>query len=321
MFQPSTFPWDFAILLLITGPLCLLFTVAVALRRPRGRFAKAFLYGTGLLSFAVSMAVLYGSFLEPRIITVTERSVPFPYPEQLTIAVFSDLHAGPYKGEAFLWRVVDKINALRPDLVLFAGDFLFDGNSSPEDLAPLAELSPSIGTVAVFGNHDMGRMRDFLGQRFNMKDRSRDLRQYLQERGVLVLENENVLYRTSKGSFVVAGTGDLWAADVDWEKSFAKVPEDIPVLLLAHNPDVTLEPQSLQADVIVSGHTHGGQFRLPFFGPIAPIPLKIGRDYSQGIFTLTGGTTLAVTRGIGETRARARLFAWPEILLLKTAPR
>ncbi|MEK7218281.1 MAG: metallophosphoesterase [Patescibacteria group bacterium] len=321
MFQPSTFPWDLAILLLIAGPFCLLILVALALRKPRGWKAKTFLHAVGILCFATSMTVLYGSFLEPRIITVTERSVPFPYPEELTIAVFGDLHAGPYKGEAFLWRVVDRINGLRPDLVLFAGDFLFDGNSPLEDLEPFAELRPSIGTVAVFGNHDMGRMQNFFGQRFNMADRSRELRRFLQDRGVTVLENENILFQTSKGSFAVAGTGDLWAADVDWGKSFAKIPEERPVILLTHNPDVSRDPQGLRADVTVSGHTHGGQFRLPFFGPIAPVPVRIGKDYSQGIFTLTGGTTLAITRGIGETRARARLFAWPEILLLKTVPR
>ncbi len=318
---PSTFPWDLAILLLIAGPFCILIIAAVALRKAEGWKTRTALHALSLLCFAVAMTVLYGSFLEPRLITVTERRVPLPYPEQLTIAVISDLHAGPYKGAAFLQRVVDRVNALRPDLVLYAGDFLFDKDSAFRDLKPLGGLTPSLGTVAVFGNHDMGRMRTPLGRRYEMADRSVELREYLQGMGVTVLRNENILYRTSRGAVAVAGTGDLWAENVDLTKALDLIPEDHAVILLSHNPDIILQEESRQADLIVSGHTHGGQFRLPWIGPLAPIPLRIGKQYSQGAFPLEGGGTLAVTRGIGETQARARLFAPPEILLLKTTPR
>ena len=96
------------------------------------------------------------------------------------------------------------------------------------------------------------------------------------------------------------------------------IADDLPIILLSHNPSVINQNDSLQADLIVSGHTHGGQIRLPGIGPLGGVPTDIDQKYDQGTFAINNHTTLAITRGLGESSPRARLFAWPEILLLET---
>ncbi len=317
----GAFLWDLAILVICTGSLALLLLCALALRRKRhesewGRntdthvavFPRVF----GILSFLILLTVLYGAVVEPRMIVVTERTVPFPYSKPLTIAVVSDFHVGPYKGTPFLQRVVKRINDLHPDLVFLAGDFLFDGSSSPSDLAPFKDLLPSIGTYAVLGNYDTSNAVGNTEQAA--------LVDTLNGMNVHVLRDASITARTSGGPLGIAGVRDVRTEGADPGKAFGQIPAGTPTILIAHNPDIILDWRSLQAKLIISGHTHGGQVRLPFYGPIPPLPTRLGRKYDQGTFTLTGGTVLAITRGVGETASRVRLFAPPEILLLRTVP-
>jgi predicted MPP superfamily phosphohydrolase len=318
----AIFPWDFAILLLVAGSLALLAAAAVRLRRPGlSLIPRLGVRCAGLLSFLVLVTVLYGSFVEPRILVTDTYRVPLPLHQPLTIAVISDMHVGPYVGAPFLESAVAAINRQLPDIVVLDGDFLFDASSSLADLSPLAALRPSLGTFAVYGNHDAGRFQSIFGGRYDVANRTEEIGGKLRSMGITVLRNTNKVIRTSNDAFAVAGTGDLWAKDVNLPASFRGIPDGMPVILFSHNPDVTLDPQSRRAALIISAHTHGGQFRLPFDGPIAPVPTKLGPAFSQGVFALSSKTTLAVTRGIGETMARARLFAWPEVMVLKTQPK
>jgi predicted MPP superfamily phosphohydrolase len=104
---------------------------------------------------------------------------------------------------------------------------------------------------------------------------------------------------------------------MDLSTTLKEVKDTHPLILLSHNPDVILRDEHKRAALIISGHTHGGQFRLPLIGAIAPIPNELGRRYDRGIFTLDNGVILAITQGMGETMARARIFCPPEILMLK----
>ncbi len=324
LLSPTIFLWDLAILLMMATGLCLFFTSAVWIHDHRGADASPRrLYSAGLVGFIGllgTLVVAYGSFIEPQIIVTNEYATPFPATKPLKIAVIADMHVGPYKGAAFLERVVKRVNAELPDVILIAGDFLYDENSDLRLLEPLKDLHASLGVYGVTGNHDAGHFLSVIirhHQPYTERDRSDELTAYLERIGITVLRNQSRILNLPNGNIAIAGTDDVWSASHSLSGALANIPDEIPLILLAHNPDIILDPQSHRAQLIVAGHTHGGQFRLPFIGPIAPFPDRLGHKFDQGLFQIDGDTTLAITRGVGETLARARLFAWPEIMILQ----
>ncbi len=319
LLEPDIFVWDLAILLLISGGLMLFFLSRLWIKRnPLPCIGKLLVGLLGIVGLLGSLLTIYGSFIEPQILVTTRATVSFPFSQPLRIAVISDLHVGPYTGKAFIQRVVDRVNNTLPDMVLIAGDFLFTPESSQEGLDPLSELRAPLGVFAVMGNHDMGRYQTLTGKKKVLEDKTDELSALLTRERIIVLQNQSQLITLPQGTIAIAGVDDLWSDKADLGATLKGIPDDVPVILLTHNPDIILDPRSHRASLIVAGHTHGGQFRLPFIGAIAPIPTRTGKKYDQGVFLIDKKTTLAITRGIGETLARARLFAWPEVMVLET---
>lgn len=316
-----TLPWDIAIFLMLAGSFGVTL-VAWRTHRTQKKVPKVFrlcVAFIGCLSLFFFCVVFYGSFIEPQLITVTRKTVSLDIDHPITIAVISDLHVGPYKGEKFIARVVKKVNALMPDIVLVVGDLVLTEEVTPEAieaLSPLKDLKPGIGTFSVTGNHDHGVYRMFNDNQKRPEDHSELLVKKLREFGITVLENDATTVRLGTDSIAIAGIDDLFSRKTDFDQTLARIPANMPVILMAHNPDIILYNLSLVADLIVSGHTHGGQLRLPGYGPLSALPTRLGRKFDQGLFTLKDGGTLAITRGVGESGPRARLFAPPEILLL-----
>lgn len=262
--------------------------------------------------------VVYGSFIEPKILRITEYDINLSLTEPLKIAVVSDLHIGPYKGKQFTQKLVRTVNNTLPDIVLLVGDFVYAEESDLSALEPLKELRASLGVFGVLGNHDQGQHATFLGERYFTFNRGEDIADALENMGVQMLRNTHIVSR-GVDALALAGIDDLWTGDAKLAEALTDVPENLTTILLSHNPSVIEDSLSRRADLIVSGHTHGGQIRLPGIGPLRPMPIRISQKYDQGVFTVDPSTQLAITRGAGETWARARLFAWPEILLLNAS--
>lgn len=271
-------------------------------------------------AFFAFILIIYAAFIEPQIIVVTRVEVTHPLVEPIKIAVISDAHVGPYKGEKFLERVVQKTNSLLPDIVLMPGDFVFTRSANPDDLAPFADINAPLGTFAVLGNHDLGEYQSLTGKRYSGKDRGEKIAQKLEEFDVTVLRNENQILQLAHSKIAIAGIDDLWTGHHDIAASLSEIPKDTYTILLSHNPSVIDESQSDSAHLIVAGHTHGGQLRIPGLEPLTELPTSLGKEYDQGLFALEDDRTLAITRGIGESSARTRLFAWPEILVVEVNP-
>ncbi|MBI3336221.1 metallophosphoesterase [Candidatus Peregrinibacteria bacterium] len=318
LLHPSIFLWDLTILLLISFGLCIAIICTVWCKQNPTKhiFKKGCVGFLGFAGFIGFLLTAYGSFVEPRLITLNEYDVHLPLRTPLKIAVLSDLHVGPYKGKLFLERVVERTNELLPDLVLLLGDFIFDPDVDLSAFSPLGNLHPSIGTYAVLGNHDQGQYQSIFGKRIIRPDLGDNVSMALSDLGITVLRNEHVTIPIVDESLVLAGIDDIWTAEADLDSAFADVSPYTPLILLVHNPSIVDDPQSRAAHLIVAGHTHGGQIRLPWIGPIPPLPTTLGPSVDQGIFPIDTDSTLAITRGIGETNARARLFAPPEIMLL-----
>jgi uncharacterized protein len=250
------------------------------------------------------LVIFYGSFIEPKILVVGEEVVELveDQTESIKVAVLSDIHVGPYKGARWVRYVVERVMTLEPDMIVIPGDFIFKEVDEIEILAPLTDLAAPYGVWAVTGNHDYE------------DDAAPILVNVLKGLGVQVLENERETIVVGQRELVLAGVSDLWY-DGDIDRTLIGVdPEDV-VILLSHNPDAVLYDRTSAVDLVIAGHTHGGQIRLPWIGSVPQIPTILGNDYDQGLFDYND-IQLFITSGVGETGPRARLFNPPEINLL-----
>jgi hypothetical protein len=269
----------------------------------------------------------YAWRIEPHWIEVVTRDLPLEnLPAGLvgkTIALISDLHVGPAVDHDYLRDAMDRINGLRPDLVLVAGD-LMSAHREDHSLSVAALLSrlnkPELGIYAVPGNHDYGF--GWLSPAL-----ANSLTEHLAGVGVRVLRNE--LVRLGGGSLQLIGIDDFWANDgftdeskagqfFHPERPLARLDPAAPAIVLIHNPDAVDEPCWGEfRGWFLCGHTHGGQVCLPLIGPIL-LPVK-NRRYAAGEVDLGGGRRLYVTRGVGYLR-RVRLLCRPEITLFRMVP-
>jgi uncharacterized protein len=249
--------------------------------------------------------------IEPHWLEIVERELPIALlPGELegrTLAQVSDLHIGARVSDDYLIRSLDRLRALRPDLVVVTGDFISFDESREDALfrqvrGVLARLPKGVlATVGILGNHDYGR---------NWTDASVAAKVVAEaERaGVQMLRND---VRTVSGLDIV-GVDDLWAYKSDSRRALAR-RAGAASLALCHNPDGLDElPWEGFSGWVLAGHTHGGQCKPPFLPPPL-LPVK-NRRYVSGEVAVDGGRTLYISRGVGHL-IRARFNVRPEITL------
>ena len=263
-------------------------------------WAANFVTPWAMLPLAV---LLYGSFVEPYLLRITRYAVG-KGERTLKIAYISDIHVGPYKGSAWVRDLVRWTHALSPDLILLGGDFLHEAGSDVVELEPLKDLRAPLGVYAILGNHDEYKA-------------SKEAHAWFGSSGIPLLENRS---HRPKDGVSVAGADDDWYGHTDLEAAFKDIqPGDLAVVML-HNPDLAPHAAKLLkgrpgATVFLSGHTHGGQIRLPLIGSVPGLPHHLGRKYDMGVFAFDG-IPLVLGAGAGESGPRARLFCPPEIVLV-----
>ena len=226
----------------------------------------------------------------------------------LRAVLISDIHvAGPDMPPERLARIVGQINALRPDLVLIAGDLVSDRPlstrlySTEASIAPLMALRPRLGTLAVLGNHD--HWRD-----------EQAVRSVLAAAGVTVLDNGAV----SAGPLAIGGLDDAFTDHDDPGATVAAL-RALPgaKLMLSHSPDPFARlPEDIS--LMLAGHTHCGQVSLPLVGPFATYS-DYGNRFACGIIR-ESGKTLIVGAGLGTSMVPLRLGAPPDMWLIELGP-
>lgn len=309
--------WDAMIALLLIGSAFVTFLSLQAVddvSHPLARIALLALIIVMVIGFGLTF---YGSFVEPKRLVVRKENIMIPNAPRLRIVMASDFHVGPYKGKAFMQKVVEAINAQNPDMIFLLGDFIDTERSSLEDLEPLKYLKATHGIFAIVGNHDAGHYLTLDRTPYVTVDRTEDVKSVLEAMNITFLRNEHRLLTLDHGTICIAGTDDSFMKSCSLIDTFKHIHIDTPIILLSHNPDIINDHLYQRSDVILSGHTHGGQIRLPFIGPLGPMPTRIARRIDQGWFTLKSKTKLFITHGCGETWARARLFCPPEIVVLE----
>lgn len=268
------------------------------LRERRGRWLVALLLA-GCLVFA------WARFVEPQRIRVQE-TVLTGTGAQARLVLISDIHLGVYKDRAYLQRLVDRINTLRADAVVIAGDFTYEPDGEPLErmFAPLETLQKPV--YAVLGNHD---------QQAPGPDIDAELRAALATHGVQVIEGRTVTVR----GFLIAGLGDRWAGKDD-PGFLAARPASGPTLVLTHNPDSAIALDPARVALVLAGHTHGGQIRIPWLYRHV-IPSQYGFDRGeQFLRTPHGRVRVYTTVGTGEIGLPMRLFNPPTIDVLDLRP-
>jgi predicted MPP superfamily phosphohydrolase len=287
------------------------------MRLTRRRVLAATAGVIGLGAAGAAATAVYAGAIEPERLVVTRYALtPMGWPagRKVTLTVIADLHAGePNMPLPQVRRIVDTANALQSDIVLLLGDYIahypFPTEHLPDALwaAELARLKAPLGTWAILGNHDW--WHDLAG-----------VRQALADVRIPLLEN-NVVHVGAPGQrFWIAGLGDQIAYRLgrgrfrgvdDLPGTLAQVDTNDPVLLLAHEPDIFPRVPARVA-LTLSGHTHGGQIRVPVIWP-AFVPSRYGARFAYG-HIVEHDRHLIVSGGLGTSIIPARLGVPPEIL-------
>lgn len=255
--------------------------------------------GAGLTGVGGS---IYGTHIETRMLDIESVRIPIDrLPaglEGFRIVVLSDFHISEHTPLEFIEEVVSAASSFQADLVVLLGDFVLREVEAVFDLAPaLAKIDSKHGSFAVLGNHDIWQGAQTVMEAFRQS-------------GLPVLVNRGLTLNHGQERFYLAGVDDGWAGHPDLDEALASQPSDVPVFLMAHEPDLA---DGFAADgrvaLQLSGHSHGGQVRFPGFG--SPFCPPLGRKYDLGLYRVKN-TWLYTNRGIGVT-VPIRLNCPPEI--------
>jgi predicted MPP superfamily phosphohydrolase len=220
----------------------------------------------------------------------------------------SDIHIRNQDDNQFIINAFHKARSLRPDFVVYTGDFV---NAMDESIA-FSELDEilnygvqgTIGTIAILGNHDYGR-------NWSQKDTADIISNILSQHEITVLRNESI----TLAELTFIGFDDYWGPNFMPQEVMKEYDSTAPTVVLCHNPDVCdLNLWNGYKGWILSGHTHGGQIKLPFLPP--PILPVRNKRYSAGKIDLDGNRVLYINRGLGYLFP-IRFNVRPEITLFE----
>ncbi len=280
------------------------------------RFTRRnFLIGTGVT--AAGLAFYSGEISRHEIdivhrpIAITNLPAPF---HGYRIVQLSDIHLDEYTEPFFLERIVRHVNTLAPDLVLLTGDFITHGSltfiAGSHALRRCSEILTTITAplrYAVLGNHDVN---------FDAPEVVRALT----AQGTPVLVNQHLPVERKGARIWLCGVDDPGTSTPNLDLAIPAKP-DGPVILMAHEPDyadsVIAHPRGHLVDLMLSGHSHGGQVRLPFLGPLILPPM--GLKYPEGHYWFDQ-MQLYVNRGLGTVGLPFRLNCPPEITVVTLQP-
>ncbi|MDQ0063368.1 metallophosphoesterase [Paenibacillus harenae] len=261
----------------------------------------------GLLT-ASAGGYAYSRFLEPKLIQIVNQTLSFErLPDSFAgkrIVLFSDVHLDFHFGLERFEKLIDTLQNLRPDILCFTGD-LYDtevGSSGEACAAMLDRLQVPLGKWAVLGNHD-----HITG--------AASVDKVLTRGGFTMLTNRSAVINHEGQQIQMAGVDDIFFGQSDFEAALGHANANLFTIMLAHEPDLADHTILYSVDLQLSGHSHGGQVRLPFIGHL--IVPELAMKYPSGLYTLGEGKLLLYTnRGIGHSVHPIRFMCRPEITVI-----
>jgi hypothetical protein len=276
---------------------------------------RNFLIGTGVTAAGLA---LYSGEIARHEIDIVQRPIaihnlPSAF-HGYRIVQLSDIHLDEYTEPFFLEHIVNRVNAIAPDLVLLTGDFITHGSltfvAGRHAIHRCAEILTTLTTplrFGVLGNHDVSFGSPIVIQA-------------LTTHGTPILVNQYLPVERNGDRLWLCGVDDPGTSQPNLDLAIPTKP-DGPVLLMAHAPDyadtVLAHPRGPLVDFMLGGHSHGGQIKLPFFGPLILPPMA--EKYSEGLYRLNH-MQLYVNRGIGTVGLPLRLNCPPEITVITLNP-
>jgi len=269
----------------------------------RRKLLRAALLGTAGLSIAAIAGMHYVSDVEPYWIRITHKSIPVKGLQDaldgFRIVQISDIHLYPFTKIELVRRAVAMANALKPDLIVLTGDYILTKVEAIFELSPvLGRLNARFGVYAVLGNHDLWRGPEIITEA-------------MEKSGLQVLVNKGVMLGAARNSIYLAGLDDAWSGHPELSTAMAQIPPNVPAVLLMHEPDTadTLSKDQ-RVKLQLSGHSHGGQVRLPLIGALH-LP-RYGKKYDCGLYSVNG-MWLYTSTGLGVIGPPVRFNCRPEI--------
>lgn len=263
---------------------------------------------------AVCVCFFYARFWEPRRLQDTRLSVNLRNKtpgNPVCILHLSDMHASGVVPLSFIEKAVDIGLSNRPDLICLTGDMITHHiPDKSKYLMLLKKLSSTASTYACVGNHDGGSWAAQWGGYHSPTE----VLQLFRDAGIECLFNTSTRVSINGNLITLVGLADYWSRDIDPEKAFTDIVNspDSTVILLSHNPDSKALLSKFTWDLMLCGHTHGGQMRMPIVGtPFAPVRDK---RYVEGLCEWNG-RQIHITRGIGNLGG-IRINCPPEISIL-----
>ena len=271
---------------------------------PRGRVRRL----AGAAALIGAGGLLYAREVEPRRLEVVRPELTLPRLaaafDGYRIVQIGDLHLDDWSKPERLDRIAKMVNEERPDLVVVTGDFAsysarrLDTGSL---VGALRRLSAPDGVLAILGNHDY--LTDV-----------KLIRRCIREAGLTELINEVVTLERGGSELHVAGIDDVMEGRSRLDLVLGELPEEGAAVLLAHEPDFAdVAAATGRFDLQLSGHSHGGQVRVPLLGRAVLPPFS--QRYTRGLHRV-GGMLVYTNRGLGTVHARLRFGCRPEITAL-----
>jgi uncharacterized protein len=265
----------------------------------------------GGVSFAAAGTLGYAHFLEAEWLQKSFVTVPLGPGQRMPIKLLhlSDLHASPVVSLGYIRRAIDAGLSWSPDLICVTGDFITRKFRDMDHYAQiLGALSSHAPTFASLGNHDGGKWAGEDGGYADVAWISR----LLAKSGIELLHNRSTSIRIAERELNIVGLGDLWAGHFEAQRGFATRSSG-ETILLSHNPDTKEHLRAFDWQVMLSGHTHGGQLRVPWLGatPFAPVRDK---RFVAGLHRWDD-RWIHVTKGVGSVYG-VRINCPPEVSFL-----
>lgn len=272
-------------------------------------FLQRSMYGLTALSFGGSA---YGLLVGKNSYEVTEAEYAIanlpPQFDGFTVGLITDVHSSLYMTKEEMDEYVRAVNSLGVDLIVVDGDFV---NSAIREVYPFAEsfseLKAPYGAYGVMGNHDFYNENPDL------------VAKVVDDCGVRLLRNDKAIIEKNGGKLYLIGVDDVGRAhssQIKLAESIGHAPLDIPRILMCHRPYYLEEAASHDIDLVLSGHTHGGQIVLGRLGDVVIAPASIASKYVWGNYEL-GNTKMYVSRGIGTVGLPIRINCPPEITRIR----
>lgn len=278
-----------------------------SLKMNRRSFLKKFFGGIITFSIFSGGVYYYAKSIEPKRLKKTNhiiQSVNLPASfHRLKIIQFSDTHIGFHYHLTDFKDLIAKINAEKPDIIVFTGDLIDDPltyKHTAELTNLLMLLEAPLGKYWVYGNHDHGGYG------------TETIFRIMEQSEFQLLKNSHKRIVKNGEQIALAGIDDVILGEPDVAEAIEGIENDLFTILLAHEPDYADVASQFPIDIQLSGHSHGGQVRLPIFGHL--YTPAFAQKYIYGKYAFNDKPfTLYVNQGIGTTRMPFRFFCTPEL--------